>query len=617
MGPGTVLGGRYRLDDLLTDHDGARFWRATDLVLARSVAVHALASDDPRADDALAAARASATVTDAHFLRVLDCDDDGQLTWVINEWGSGLSLDLMLQRGALPASRAAWLTREVAEAIAAGHAEGVHHGRLNPESVLVTDSGAVKVIGFVTQRAFEGGGGGAEPYGDLDPREADVIDLAGILYAALTGKWAGVSASAVPPAPREAGKPLRPRQVRAGIPRTLDQICDRVLNKEASQHTLPIETAQEIAAALSDFVGDPGAAAPLDVQGMYVEPTVAISPVRLDGAPPGAGGAHRTHGDDPDATVAAAPPVPPAAARTEATRHVEVPSEPVTPPPPFEQPAERPLFADGERRVPKDAPVLPPYPQGGRHPTGSDTASRSLTSTGSGTGTGTGTGTGGSPAYWPFVEEPDDTGSFSGKEGRGWLRLAAIIALVVALVVAMFFAFNLGRGDENPQRGDQPRRQPSSTAVGAAVPIVGASDFDPEGDPPSENPEQAPLAIDGNPRTGWYTQTYVGNPALGGLKSGVGLMLDLGTDRSVGSVEISLAGKPTKLELYAAGTGVSDPPADLAGLRQITASTQADESIVLRPRGEVRTRFLVIWLTRLPAVEDGFRGEITEVTVHS
>ena len=62
----------------------------------------------------------------------------------------------MLQRGTLPAARAAWLTREVAEAIAAGHAQGVAHGRLNPEAVLVTHAGAVKLIGYVVRRRPRG-----------------------------------------------------------------------------------------------------------------------------------------------------------------------------------------------------------------------------------------------------------------------------------------------------------------------------------------------------------------------------------------------------------------------------------------------------------------------------
>ena len=272
IGPGTVLADRYRLDDLLTESAGARFWRATDTILARSVAIHAVPSDDPRAPHLLEAARVSATVTDPHLLRVLDCDDRDGITWVVHEWGDGISLDLMLQRGTLPAARAAWLTREVAEAIAAGHAQGVAHGRLNPEAVLVTHAGAVKLIGYVVDAALEVSQPQDPLYGELDDREADVINLAGILYAALTGRWPGVARSAVPKAPRESRRPLRPRQVRAGVPRTLDAICERVLHKEASQHTMPIETAHEIAAALADYVGDPALTAPLTAAGMHAEP---------------------------------------------------------------------------------------------------------------------------------------------------------------------------------------------------------------------------------------------------------------------------------------------------------------------------------------------------------
>ena len=112
-------------------------------------------SDDPRSAALLEAARVSATVTDPHLLRVLDCDDSGGITWVVNEWGDGVSLDLMLQQGTLPPSRAAWLAREVADAIAAGHAAGVAHGRLNPEAVLVTHAGAVKLIGYVVDASLE------------------------------------------------------------------------------------------------------------------------------------------------------------------------------------------------------------------------------------------------------------------------------------------------------------------------------------------------------------------------------------------------------------------------------------------------------------------------------
>ncbi len=543
ISPGTMLGGRYRLEDLLSEHEGARFWRATDTVLARSVAVHAVASSDPRAPAVLEAARRSAQVRDPHFLRVLDCDDIDGLTWVINEWGEGASLDLMLERGTLPPSRAAWLTREVAEAIASAHAQGLHHGRLNPEAVLVTDAGSVKVIGFTVNAAFEGPAPVHPAYGPIGPREADVIDLAGVLYAALTGRWPGVAPSSVPRAPRDGRRPLRPRQVRAGVPRTLDAICDRVLSKEAAQHALPIETAHEIAAALSDYVGDPAAAAPVDVPSMYDEPAAAApSADQPDDEPhpgPRPGSRPRTRpagppesvapvpGPDPDATMATPAPI-----WTEEFDEPE-PWEPLPPPPPLEDLPPRPLFADHERRVPPGAPPVPVARPASADPSESFVASSSTSGTSDS-----------SVRYWPF-DDADDTGSFSGKEGRSWLQLAAVVALAIAVLAAMFIAFDIGRGNDPGPSASATTAAPSTpTVTGSPVRVVKAGDFDPEGDG-AENHREVGLAIDGDPATGWRTLTYRGSAALGGLKSGVGLVLDLGANHTVSSVQVTLVGAPT------------------------------------------------------------------------
>jgi serine/threonine protein kinase len=623
-----VVGGRYRLEDLLSEHQGARFWRATDTVLARSVAVHALPSSDPRAAGVLDAARRSARVSDPHFLRVLDCDDDEGLTWVVNEWGEGASLDVMLERSTLPPTRAAWLSREVAEAIAAAHAQGLTHGRLNPESVLVTDAGSVKVIGFVVNAAFEGPAPVHPAYGALGAREADVIDLAGILYAALTGRWPGVAPSAVPAAPRDGRRPLRPRQVRAGVPRTLDAICDRVLHKEAAQHALAIETAHEIAAALSDYVGDPAAAAPVDVPSMYAEPDppppVPQQPESADPTEPEdqpeddrpeddrpEDHQPEPQGPDPEATMAAPlwteelvePEFWAAAPRT---------AQPDVPP--MEEPAPRPLFSEHERRVPPGAPPPPPPDPG----TGSTSGTASPSKTGgtrdSGTDPSTDTGTG--SRYWPF-DDPEDTGSFSGKEGRSWLKLAAFVALCIALLVGTFVAFDLTRGKGDTPSSPDTTQSTTPAPIGTPIRIVGARDFDPEGDPPEENPDQVPLAIDGKPDTGWRTLTYKDDPHLGGLKSGVGLVLDLGSQQEVGSVTVTLVGAPTDLEVYVAPPGVDNSPAELADTRRVAGTTAEGTQAVIRLDPKPRTRFVLVWLTKLPPASGGFRGEVAEVAVRS
>ncbi len=639
MSPGSMLDGRYRLEVLLSEHGGARFWRATDTVLARSVAVHVVASADPRADAVLDAARASARVTDPHFLRVLDCEDLDGITWVINEWGEGTSLDVMLAQGPLPPMRAAWLTREVAEAIAAAHSQGLHHGRLNPEAVLVTDSGAVKIIGFIVNAAFErtarltAGTTGSTSYGVLSDREADVIDLAGILYAALTVRWPGVAPSALAPAPRDGLRPLRPRQVRAGVPRTLDAICDRVLHKEASQHALPVETAHDIAAALSDYVGDPAAAAPVDVPSMHDDPEapvaetpvaetpvaespVAESPVPAS-VPPASVPAEPADVPwsvtEPPLVAPAAEPQPAPLSETapqptvdpEATMAAPAPFapsgieliepeewEPAAPPPPFEAPVSRPLFADQERRVPPGAPVV------------------------------TGTGDQGS-GVWPFEEyEPPARYVEDERPSRTWLRVLVVLLLAVALAAGAYAVYRGQDSTNGTADPPAPRSTPSPSATtpapatGAPITIAAVGDFDPEGDPPAENPELVPLATDDKASTAWRTSNYR-QAQLGGIKSGVGLVLDLGSQQEVGSIEVQLIGSPTELEFFASAPGVDEPPVELADARRLGGLTADSTTALYRTDPGTRARYVIVWLTKLPAVEGGFQGQIAEITVRS
>lgn len=645
IGPGTLLAGRYRLEDLLVDSDGARFWRATDTVLARSVAVHAVPSSDQRAPGLLAAARVSATVNDSHLLRVLDCDDADGVCWVVNEWGEGLSLDRMLDRGPLAPSRAAWLAQEVAEAIAAGHAQGVAHGRLNPEAVLVTHSGAVKLIGYVVDAALHHPRPPSPVYGELDAREADVIDLAGVLYAALTGRWPGVSESAVPAAPLEGRRPLRPRQVRAGVPRALDAICERVLQREGSRHELPIETAAEVAAALADVTGESTrSSAGVSLASVHDEPTSVLSraalaeeTARRSAPEPDAGsdtGSDTGPDTSPDATVDTdtdtdddiepatvvaetaqaerGPTTGPTTGELEATQATPVvpPArpEPVPAPPPFEDSPERPLFATTERRVPagaraaaatttRETPRPAPPPQ---QPSRADTA-----------------GGGSDPAFWPFEGDEQREPGGNGHEGRGWLRTALVVGLLLATVVAMVAAFSLGRGDGLPILGgfdDSPSEEPSSQPQ--ALSVAAISDFDPQGDS-EENPDQAANAIDGDPSTTWSTVTYYNRPDLGGLKDGVGLLLDLGEDQQVGQVTVRFATGPTSFEVYAAPEGTTQPPGDVSGLDLVGGRDDAPERATVELDPPPTTRFLVVWLTNLPSAPGGYRGEIAEINVRS
>ena len=441
--PGDVLADRYRLTDLLTESEGGRFWRAFDSVLQRDVAVHIIACDDERAPLLREAARTSATVLDRRMLRVLDIDEADERCFVVNEWGSGTSLDILLADGGpLSPTVAAWIIAEVADTLALAHEAQVAHGRLVPENVLIDTDGAVRLIGFAVDAALHG-----LPAGRIS---TDIADLVGLLYAAMTGKWAGVSRSAVHPAPSSHGHVLRPRQVRAGIPRTLDSLCDHVLNHGGETEV----TAAMLADSLSDFLGPSAAAAEAWLariehakrgEGTIVLPPLPDPPPREAEPPTETGGAHRGEGIDvPDDTEVAEGEATEDALATQAgmpifhedtdevewlRHHTEKPA----PPPAFDPPPERPLFApdpeDGQPvRRPRSAPVTQGAGGGGFWPWEN-------------TGTGVGTGSGVLPAY---VEEDEEDNRHA--PGTNMLRLAGIIAACLLVLVACVIAFNLGRG---------------------------------------------------------------------------------------------------------------------------------------------------------------------------
>ncbi len=617
--PGDVLADRYRLTDLLTESQGGRFWRAFDSVLQRDVAVHIIALSDDRAPLLREAARRSATVLDRRMLRVLDIDEADDRCFVVNEWGSGTSLDILLAHGEpLSPTVAAWIVAEVGDTLALAHDAGVAHGRLVPENVLIDQDGAVRLIGFAVDAALHGLPAGRTA--------TDEVDLVGLLYAGLTGKWAGISRSLMPPAPSQHGRVLRPRQVRAGIPRPLDALCDHVLNHREEAEV----PAAHVADALREFLGTSAAGAeawlgriqhPRPGQETVVLPALPDPPASPDSASPDSaspepavdplGAAALTGGETGDALEGprAEEGLPTQAGlpifhdETDDVTWLQHRSEPAPPPPPFEPHPARPLFApDPADGAPaRRARVVPP-PAGGA---GGYWPWDSSPETGTGAGTGSG-------VFAPIPGEDDEH-----RPGSSWLRLAGIIAACLLLLIGCVIAFNLGRGrtalGTNPSEPATSRATTPSTSGPTATALTGvsATDFDPQGTPPEENPAEAPNVVDDDPTTTWQTLRYNENFGPGGLKTGVGVVLDLGATHDVSEVDLTTVGSPTRVQIYLAPRA----PANLVGLKSAGETTVTGTHGVVKLDPAVSGRYVVVWLTSLPAVPGGFRGEIAEAVV--
>jgi hypothetical protein len=200
-------------------------------------------------------------------------------------------------------------------------------------------------------------------------------------------------------------------------------------------------------------------------------------------------------------------------------------------------------------------------------------------------------------------------------------RLARTIAVTVLAaglgLAAWQTALTAFEGSDQPSGTPSPsaaaagQTSPAAAPSGTLIRVRSAVDFDPEGNG-EENHSQTGRAIDGKQDTAWHTATYYDSADLNGTKSGVGLLLDLGSPQPVATVTLDLVGRGTDLQLRTA-TRVGRGPDDY----RLAAEVEGAGSLVtlnLDPKSPAR--YVLVWLTSLPTETDGrYRGGITEVTL--
>jgi hypothetical protein len=248
--PGARLADRYRLEDRVSAAGGWAAWKAIDETLARPVTVLTFAPGFPRIMQVVTAARAASRLTDSRLAQVFDVEDGGDRAYIVLEWVAGDSLDDLLGNGPLDPAQAITLVTEASQALAGAHAAGLAHLCLTPGSLRWTPGGGVKLIGLGIDAAL------ADITAD-DPALADTQGLGKLLYATLTGCWAGIESTSLPPAPVADGLPRSPRQVRAGVPTGIDAVCCEALFQRPRRDGPPLTTPAQLAQALAEVAPAP------------------------------------------------------------------------------------------------------------------------------------------------------------------------------------------------------------------------------------------------------------------------------------------------------------------------------------------------------------------------
>jgi eukaryotic-like serine/threonine-protein kinase len=275
---GTVLGGRYRLIELLGQGGMATVYRARDSQLERDVAVKLLRPEYGRDPDFFARfrqeAQSAASLNHPSVVAVYDYGTDEAGPYIVMELVDGEDLASIIRRsGPLPPRQAARLAAEIGRAIAAAHDNGLIHRDIKPGNVLVTREGRAKVTDFGIARALAeaqftlpGTTIGSVHY--FSPEQArgepagppsDIYSLGIVLYELLTGRrpWEGDTAAAIATA-RLTGPVPSPSSVRSGIPPVLEAIDRKALAQKPEDR---FANAMAMVEALERFIAEDRAAA--------------------------------------------------------------------------------------------------------------------------------------------------------------------------------------------------------------------------------------------------------------------------------------------------------------------------------------------------------------------
>lgn len=208
------------------------------------------------------------------------------------------------------------------------------------------------------------------------------------------------------------------------------------------------------------------------------------------------------------------------------------------------------------------------------------------------------------PLAAPHPEAPEASPSFF----RAWMLVPALAIVTAAVVIGV--GLLLGRLEIGGPLGVRPRQSAPSPTTQATSPIEVRSvqAHDPEGTG-GEHDDEAPLAADGDEATAWTTEGYT-SPDLGGIKSGVGLVFDLGSTVEIGELDLITSAPDWTFEVMASDDPASfgDPLADDAGATSFTAE---EATTLAFPRA--RGRYVLIWVTELIDVGGEYRAVIGEV----
>src|SRR5271156_1385357 len=162
LAPGSDFGPRYRIEALLGQGGMGRVYKAYDKDIDRTVAIKVVREGFVGNEDSLKRFKQELNlarkISHKHILRIHDMGSVGETRFISMAYVDGQDLHQIIKDNPqMTIERVVHFARQLAEALAAAHAEGVVHRDLKPQNILVDKDDQIYVSDFGLAKSFEEG----------------------------------------------------------------------------------------------------------------------------------------------------------------------------------------------------------------------------------------------------------------------------------------------------------------------------------------------------------------------------------------------------------------------------------------------------------------------------
>ena len=282
---GSDFGPRYRIEALLGQGGMGRVYKALDKDLDRHVAIKVVRQGVMAEGDALKRFKQelllASKISHKNILRIHDMGEVGQVKFISMAYVEGQDLhQILMDNPKMPLERVLFFSRQLAEALAAAHAEGVVHRDLKPQNILVNKEDQIYVSDFGLAKSFNEGAIGMTRTGAfmgtpryMSPEQvegkpadqrSDIYAYGLILYEMVTGDvpFTGESTLKVM-YQRIQEKPKSPKIANPSLPNWVVRIIMKCIEKDAGAR---YQSAYEILADLQGAAKSASGSRTLQIQ---------------------------------------------------------------------------------------------------------------------------------------------------------------------------------------------------------------------------------------------------------------------------------------------------------------------------------------------------------------